>query len=227
MKLLIIEDDPEIVESISLAIQIRWPKSQVLSTHLGKRGIELAETEDADMIVLDLGLPDISGFEVLKQIRRFSSVPIVILTVKGEEADVVKGLEWGADDYIVKPCGQLELLARLNVRMRDRVNLAQEPPLSYGPLRFNPSTRQLTYGEKEINLTTIEAHIIQRLMRSTGRVVTHAALAEEVWGEDYPGAVVSLRTHIKGLRGKIEADPSHPKLIMTKAGVGYSLAKRS
>jgi two-component system KDP operon response regulator KdpE len=227
MKLLIIEDDPEIVESISLAIQIRWPKSQVLSTHLGKRGIELAESEDADMIVLDLGLPDISGFEVLKQIRRFSSVPIVILTVKGEEADVVKGLEWGADDYIVKPCGQLELLARLNVRMRDRVNLAQEPPLSYGPLRFNPSTRQLMYGEKEINLTTIEAHIIQRLMRSTGRVVTHAALAEEVWGEDYPGSVESLRVHIRRLREKIEDDPSRPQFILTKAGTGYFLAKVS
>lgn len=227
MKLLIIEDDPEIVESISLAIQIRWPKSQVLSTHLGKRGIELAESEDADMIVLDLGLPDISGFEVLKQIRRFSSVPIVILTVKGEEADVVKGLEWGADDYIVKPCGQLELLARLNVRMRDRVSLAQEPPLSYGPLRFNPSTRQLMYGEKEINLTTIEAHIIQRLMRSTGRVVTHAALAEEVWGEDYPGSVESLRVHIRRLREKIEDDPSRPQFILTKAGTGYFLAKAS
>lgn len=225
MKALIIEDDREIVESISLALQIRWPETRIVSTHLGKTGIELAESEAPDIIILDLGLPDISGFEVLKQVRSFSSVPIVILTVRSDEAAIVKGLEWGADDYISKPCGQLELLARIKARIRDKSPVAVEAPLSYGPLRFDPVTRQLVNQTKEIQLTAIEAHIIRLLMRNAGRVVTHSALADEVWGEDHPDAVESLRVHIRRLREKIEADPSHPQFIITKPGIGYQLAK--
>jgi two-component system KDP operon response regulator KdpE len=227
MRVLIVEDDPEIVESISLALQIRWPKAQITSTHLGKKGLEIAGTEDIDIIILDLGLPDMSGFEVLKEIRRFSSVPIIILTIKADEADIVKGLEWGADDYIVKPCGQLELLARINVRMRDKADFAGEPPLTFGPLRFNPSSRQLLVNDREVNLTAIEAHIVQRLMKNAGRVATHSILAEEVWGEDYPGSIESLRVHIRRLREKIEPDPSHPQIILTKAGTGYFLGRPS
>jgi len=162
---------------------------------------------------------------VLKQIRLFSAVPIVILTVKTEEPDIVKGLEWGADDYIAKPCGQLELLARVKARMRDKNHFAEELPLTLGSLSFNPLTRQLLYGKKEINLTAIEAHIIHHLMRMAGRVATYSSLAEDVWGDDYPGSVDSLRVHIRRLREKLEADPSHPQLLLTKAGIGYFLAK--
>ncbi len=225
MKALIIEDDPEIVESVSLAFRIRWPDAQLVSTHLGKKGIELAESEDPDIIILDLGLPDMNGFEVLRQIRFFSSVAIIILTVKADEASIVKGLEWGADDYVVKPCGQLELLARVKARIRDRNNFVDESPLSFGSLLFNPSTRQLLHGKREINITAIEAHIIHHLMRMGGRVATYPGLAEEVWGDDYPGTVDSLRVHIRRLREKLEADPSHPQLLLTKAGMGYFLAK--
>ncbi len=225
MKALIIEDDPEIVESVGLAFRILWPDAQLVSTHLGKKGIELAESEAHNIIILDLGLPDISGFEVLKQVRLFSAVPIIILTVKTEEPDIVKGLEWGADDYIVKPCGQLELLARVKARMRDKNHFAEDLPLTLGSLSFNPLTRQLLYGKKEINLTAIEAHIIHHLMRMGGRVATYSGLAEEVWGDDYPGSVDSLRVHIRRLREKLEADPSHPQLLLTKAGIGYFLAK--
>ncbi len=225
MKALIIEDDPEVVECVSLALQIRWPEAQLVSTHLGRKGIELVESEDPDVIILDLGLPDISGFEVLREVRFFSHVPIIILTVKEEEADTVRGLEWGADDYIVKPCGQLELLARIKARMRDKDRFAEEVPLTLGSLCFNPLTRQLLYGEKEINLTAIEAHIIHCLMRMGGRVATYSSLAEEVWGEDYPGSVDSLRFHIRRLREKLEADRSRPQLLLTKEGIGYFLAK--
>ena len=225
MKALIIEDDPEIVESISLAFQIHWPEARLVSTHMGKKGIELAESEDPDIIILDLGLPDMSGFEVLKQIRLFSSVPIIVLTGRAEEADIVKGLEWGADDYIVKPCGQLELWARIKARVRDKAHFAEASPISFGPLLFNPPTRQLLYGKKEINLTAIEAHIIHHLMRAGGDVASYSSLAEDVWGDDYPGSVDSLRVHIRRLREKLEADPSHPQLILTKAGIGYFLAK--
>jgi len=225
VKALIVEGNPEIVESISLAFQIRWPEAQLVSTYMGKKGIELAESEDPDIIVLDLELPDISGFEVLKQIRLFSSVPIIVLTARAEEADMVKGLEWGADDYVVKPCGQLEFLARVKARVRDKTHFAEESPLSFGPLLFNPPTRQLLYGKKEINLTGIEAHIIHHLMRAGGDVASYSSLVEQAWGEAYPGSVDSLRVHIRRLREKLEADPSHPQLVLSKPGIGYFLAK--
>jgi DNA-binding response OmpR family regulator len=118
MKILIIEDDRAIVELISLSFQVGWPEAELISSHLGKEGIELVESRCPDIVILDLGLPDISGFEVLRGLRRFTAVPIVILTVRSEEADVVKALEWGADEYIIKPFRQLELLARIKSLMR-------------------------------------------------------------------------------------------------------------
>jgi len=225
MKVLIIEDDQGIVESISLALNIRWPDVKIVSTHLGNTGIELVESESPDLVILDLGLPDISGFEVLKQVRLFSSVPIIILTVRPDEADIVKGLEWGADDYIVKPCGQLELLARVKVRLRDKDRLADQSAISYGCLRFEPSSRQLMRGEKEIKLTAIESQIIHLLMKNAGRVATYHSITEEIWGEDYPGSVESLRVHIRRIREKMEVDPGNPRYIVTKASIGYSLSK--
>lgn len=225
MKVLVIEDDKDIVEAISLAFQIRWPEAKLVSTHLGEKGIELVETESPDIVILDLGLPDISGFEVLKRIRLFSSIPIIILTVRSEEADIVKGLEWGADDYIVKPFRQLELLSRVQVQLRKQGTVGEEKPLMCGRLRFDPATRQLHYGEKEVNLTATESQIIYQLMKNAGRVVSHADVAEGVWGGDYPGAVDSLKVHIRRLREKLESDPSHPQLIVTKTGVGYSLTR--
>ncbi len=225
MKVLLIEDDENIVETISLALQMRWPQAKLVSTHLGERGIELVESETPDIVILDLGLPDISGFEVLKRVRLFSSLPIIILTVKSEEADIVKGLEWGADDYMVKPFRQLELLARLKTLTRRQGVPGATTQLVCGPLRFDPSTRELFYADREISLTSTEGHILHHLMKNAGHVVTHSSLAEAVWGENYEGATNSLRVHIRRLREKLEADPAHPKFIRTKAGVGYYLAK--
>ena len=224
-KVLLIEDDEKIVSSISVAFRMRWPEAELLSTGLGEEGTDLVETEDPDLVILDLGLPDIDGFDVLRQIRLFSSVPIVILTVKSEEEDMVKGLDWGADDYIVKPFRQLELLARLKSQLRKHAPFDEEAPITVGSLRLNPSTFQLTYGSKEISLTLVEGRIMQHLMINAGHVVTHARLVEAVWEEDYPGAVESLRVYIRHLREKLEPDPSNPKLILTKVGIGYMLSK--
>jgi len=225
MKVLIIEDDQAIVEAISLALQLSWPESKLVSTHSGERGIELVESENPDVVILDLGLPDISGFEVLKQVRLFSTVPILILTVRSDEVDIVKGLEWGADDYVVKPFRQMELLSRIKLVTRRRVPLVEEAPLVCGKLRFDPGTWQLFYGEKEINLTPTEGSIISHLMKNAGRVVTHSSLAETLWGVDYPDAADTLRVHIRRLRTKLEVDPSNPQIILTKAGIGYLLAQ--
>lgn len=224
MKILLIEDDKEIIDAISLAFQIRWPEAKVVSTRLGEKGVELVESEAPDIVILDLGLPDTSGFEVLRQIRLFSHVPTIILTVRQDEADIVKGLEWGADDYITKPFRQLEFLARVKALIR-RQSPEEEESLVCGPLRLDVTSGQLYYDRKEIVLTVTESHILGHLMKNAGRVVTHSSLAEAVWGDDYPGAADSLKVHIRRLREKIEADPSHPQLILTRTGVGYFLAK--
>ena len=223
-KVLIIEDDDTIVNLIQMAFQMRWPEAQLISASLGEEGLDLVEEEKPDLVILDLGLPDMDGYDVLRQIRLFSSVPVVILTVRGEEDDIIRGLEWGADDYVVKPFRQLELLSRLKVQLRRQISPDQEAPVICGPLRLDPSTFQLIYGGKEISLTLIEGRIMLHLMQNAGRVVSHSKLAEAVWGEDQPGATDSLRVYIRHLREKLEADPGNPKLILTKVGVGYILA---
>lgn len=224
-KVLIIEDDLEIIDSISLGFQMDWPEAKLISARLGEDGIDMVETEDPEVVILDLGLPDISGFEVLRRIRLFSAVPVIVLTVKSGEADITRGLEWGADDYLTKPFRQKELLARLKVQLRRQTSPDEEAPIVCGSLRLDPSTYQLTYGSREISLTIIEGRIMQHLMRNAGHVATHARLAEAVWGEDYPGALDSLRVYIRYLREKLEANPSSPKLILTKPGIGYLLTK--
>ncbi|MBM4448019.1 MAG: response regulator transcription factor [Chloroflexi bacterium] len=225
MKILIIEDDQAIVEAISLTLQLNWPDAELFYTHLGEKGIELLQSKAPDVIILDLGLPDISGFEVLKRIRLISDVPILILTVRSDEVDIVRGLEWGADDYVIKPFRQMELLSRIKLVTRRRVPAAEGALLVCGQLKFDPATGQLFYGEQEISLTPTEASIMHHLMKNAGRVVTHTALAVAVWGMDYPDAADSLRVHIRRLRTKLEADPSDPRIVLTRAGVGYLLAR--
>jgi two-component system KDP operon response regulator KdpE len=222
---LVIEDDPEIVEAISLAFKKDWPEAALVSSTMGEHGIEMVETQDPDIVILDLGLPDIDGFEALRQIRLFSSVPIVVLTVRDSEDSVAKALDWGAQDYIPKPFRTRELLARMKAQLRGQHVTDEEIPIVCGILRYDPTTAQLRHGEREVGLTLIEGRIIQCLMKNAGQVVTRAHLAEAVWGDEYDGVAVSLRSHILRLRKKLEKDPGNPKIILTKSGIGYSLAK--
>jgi len=224
-KVLVIEDDQEIVDSISLAFGKDWPEAALISTRMGEEGIELVETQEPDIVILDLGLPDIDGLEVLRSIRLFSAVPVVVLTVRGEERDVTRGLDCGANDYITKPFRKMELLSRLKAQLRKQTQSDEEAPIVCGTLRLDPSIYQLTYGTREISLTVVEGRILEHLMRNAGHVTTYSRLTEAVWGEDYPGAIESLRVYIGYLRAKLETDPKKPKLIRTKAGVGYSLIK--
>jgi len=225
-KVLIIEDNPQIVNAISLALEAEWPHAALLSTRMGEEGIDLVGTEHPDVVILDLGLPDKDGLDVLQEIRLFSSVPILILTVRQEEQDITRALSMGANDYVTKPFKMKELLARVKVQLRRQTPSGEDSPVVYGPLRLDPSTFELTYGPREISLTVVEGHILRQLMLNAGRVVTYARLAEAVWGdEDYPGAVVTLRTYIRQLRQKLQPSPSDAKLILTKPSVGYSLVK--
>jgi two-component system KDP operon response regulator KdpE len=138
---------------------------------------------------------------------------------------VTRGLDCGANDYITKPFRKLELLSRLKAQIRKQAHPDEEAPIVCGTLRLDPSTYQLTYGTREISLTVVEGRILEHLMRNAGHVTTYSRLTEAVWGEDYPGAIESLRVYIGYLRAKLETDPKKPKLIRTKAGVGYSLIK--
>lgn len=224
-KMLIIEDSEDVVEAISLALQIRWPQLEIISTGKGEEGLELTVNESPDMVILDLGLIDISGFEVLKRIRLFSNIPIIILTVRGDEADIIKGLELGADEYIVKPFRQLELLARIKAIARRLYATEGERPIVRGQFYFDPSSRIVKSDGRQVVLTYTESTILLKLMQNIGIVVTHSKLAEDIWGNSYPGVAASIKVYIRRLRKKIESDPSHPKLILTKPGLGYLFAR--
>lgn len=227
LKILIIEDNQDIVEAIAVGFQIRWPEVKLLSTHLGEKGVDMVEADSPDVVILDLGLPDISGFEVLRRIRLFSDALIIILTVRAEEPDIMKGLEWGADDYMVKPFSHLELLARVRALLRRHKANRGDPPLAWGQLRLDTGTRHLVVGDREMTLTRTESIILHQLMKNAGQVVSHSTLAEAAWREYTDFAAASLRVYVRRLRKRIEANPNHPRLLRTKAGVGYYLANPS
>jgi two-component system KDP operon response regulator KdpE len=229
MKILVIDDDEKIIEFIALILNLGWPEAKLVSTTLGEKGIQLVDTESPNIVILDLGLPDINGFEVLKQIRQFSSVPIIVLTVSDEESDIVKALEWGANEYVVKPFRQMELLARLKslVRKHDATPLEQnKPEYKIGLWNFDSQKHILkNNAQKTIYLTRTESTILQHLVRNIGKVVTIQSLTNELWDEYYPGAIEAIRVYIRRLRKKIETEPGAPQVILTEPGIGYVIKK--
>ncbi len=223
MKAVLIEDDKELSETLRLSLKIRWPEGVIFVAREGKQGLDCVRKENPDVVVLDIGLPDISGYEVLKQIRAFSSVPVIILTVRNEESDIIRGLELGADDYQVKPFRPLELLSRIQVQLRRVGSSSSEKPLTCGTLHFRPVMRILYSDGREISLTRTESIILAELMNRPGATVTYSRLADAVWGNEYPESTESLRVYIMRLRDKIEENPKDPRIIHTKQGVGYYL----
>ncbi len=224
MKVLIVEDAPEIIESISLCFELRWPGVKVVSTAEGGKGITMAETESPDVIILDLGLPDMDGFEVLKEVRSFSNMPIIIVTVRGDEMDRVRGLELGADDYITKPFSHMELLARIKAVLRRTImpELKADEKSFYSPrLTIDFATRTVTVNDHPVRLTTTEYSLLHYLVLNEGAVLTHRALLRKVWGEEYTDSPEYLKVYIQRLRNKLEEDPSNPQLLISERGLGY------
>jgi len=224
LKVLIVEDAPDIVETISLCFELRWPRVKVISTPEGSKGLTLAETESPDVIILDLGLPDMDGLGVLKDIRSFSNVPIIIVTVRGDEMDRVRGLELGADDYVTKPFSHIELLARIKAVLR-RTRL---PELQAGGKLFQSpgltidfTTRTVTVNGQPVRLTSTEYNLLHYLVLNEGATLTHRALLEKVWGEEYTNSPEYLKVYIQRLRNKLEKDPGDPQLLISERGVGY------
>ena len=207
---------------------LRWPEIKLISTPEGGKGLTLAETESPDVIILDLGLPDMDGLEVLKSIRSFSNVPIIIVTVRGDEIDKIRGLELGADDYITKPFSHLELLARVQAVLR-RAHVGEfkveEKPFSSPGLSIDFASRTVTVRGQIVSLTPTEYELFHYLVLNEGNVLTHRALLEKVWGEEYTDAPEYLKVYIQRLRNKLEVDPANPQLLLSERGVGYKFVK--
>ncbi|ADJ26186.1 two component transcriptional regulator, winged helix family [Dehalogenimonas lykanthroporepellens BL-DC-9] len=224
MKVLIIEDDRTIVDYLELAFNMNMPDAELFTARFGKEGVSLAQAENPEVVILDLGLPDMDGFEVLKSIRQSSQVLIMVLTARGDEQDIVKGLEWGADDYVVKPFRQMELLARVRTLLRRQAAASEPPVISFSGFTLDTARNVLQCADNgELELTRTEGLIMSQLMRNKGNVVSHDRLAEIIWGENYPGAVNALRVYIGRLRRKLEESKTPCPAIMSKPGLGYYL----
>ena len=223
MRILIVEDEVRLAEA--LAQIMAEQKYQVDQVHNGADGLDYALTAQYDVIVLDVMLPKLSGFEVCQSIREFSSVPVVMLTAKGEDMDKILGLEYGADDYITKPFNILEVKARIKAIMRragsDHEEKDKAKNIQVGDLRMDCEGRRVFIADKEINLTAKEFDVLELLVFNPNKVYSRENLLNIVWGYEYPGDVRTVDVHIRRLREKIETNPSEPKYVHTKWGVGY------
>ena len=191
----------------------------------GEEALNRAKANSYDMILLDVMLPKMDGFEVCQAIREFSDVPIVMLTAKGDDMDKILGLEYGADDYITKPFNILEVKARIKAIMRrtspERAPQVQSSVIEKGDIKLDCDSRRLFINDNEINLTAREFELLEILIKNENKVYSRESLLKIVWGEDYPGDVRTVDVHVRRLREKIEANPSEPKYVHTKWGVGY------
>ncbi len=221
MKALIIEDNADVVEAISLCLQIRWPEVAISTSALGLNGVEMVKSLSFDIIILDLNLPDTDGLEVLRQIRSFSNIPIIIVTVRGNEDDQAKGLEMGADDYIVKPFRPRDLVARVNsVLRRSRVSEAAAEPQSVtrGKLTLRLADSEAQLGEETVKLTPNEFKLLYVLMNNAEHTLSNEAILQEVWGKHAETTDV-VRTYVRRLRDKLKDKP--PQIILNERGGGY------
>ncbi|MFC1941277.1 response regulator transcription factor [Chloroflexota bacterium] len=228
MKVVVVDDSPEIIEVVSLCFQLRWSSATVLSAATGEKGLELIEAENPEVVILDIGLPDMDGFQVLRELRRFSEVPVIILTVKGNETDVAKGLELGADDYITKPFSHIELIARVQAVLRRVQGLpvtSEERPFVSDNLSVDFASNEVNVGGKPVKLTSTESKLLHILIRNEGRLITHESLLTKIWGDRYIDARDLLRVHIQHLRQKLEDSVESPSIIVTEHGMGYKFVR--
>lgn len=227
MKVLVVDDEPDMLKIITWSLNFQEPDWEVLTASDGKQALELAVQENPDVVLLDVGMPEMDGFEVLREMRRFSDVPVIMVTVREDEVDKVRGLELGADDYITKPFGHLELLARIRAVLRRAQSwpLAYEEPFACDDLRVDFAAREVTMAGKPVPLTNTEYNLLYHLVRNAGHILTHDMLLSRVWGREYVDEIDYLRVYIGRLRSKLEPDPARPRFILTERGVGYRFRK--
>ena len=226
MKILVIEDDPIISETVTICFNLRWPEAEIITTDSGEQGLKLATASTPDVIILDVGLPGMDGYETLRRLRSITEAPAIMLTAKDGEVAKVKGLEYGADDYITKPFSHIELLARVRAVLRRTV--ASTPEQSRGSYMSEPAglvidldSRTVHRHGQLVSLAPLEYSLLYHLTSNEGRVMTHSVLLAKVWGQEYVEEVDYLKVYIRRLRTKLGDDPQNPELIHTERGVGY------
>lgn len=223
-KVLVVDDEKLIVKGIRFSLE--QDGMEVDCAYDGEEAIQKIKDNEYDIVLLDIMLPRLNGFEVCQQVREFSAVPIVMLTAKGEDMDKILGLEYGADDYITKPFNILEVKARIKAIMRRTMPRNKETAkfLESGDMRLDCEGRRVYVEDREINLTAKEFEVLELLIKNPNKVYSRESLLKIIWGAGYPGDVRTVDVHIRRLREKVETNPSEPKYVHTKWGVGYYFA---
>jgi two-component system KDP operon response regulator KdpE len=221
---LVIEDEPQMRRFIRASLSSHG--YQVCEAASGAEALSLATSRNPEVILMDLGLPDIDGIDLTRRLREWSRVPVIVISARGREADKVSALDAGADDYLTKPFGVDELLARIRVALRHAraTQPHDETPREFGALHIDLARREVRVAGDVIHLTPTEYKMLALLARNAGRVLTHRQIIREVWGPSYAGQNHHVRVHMAELRKKIETDPARPSLILTEPGVGYRLS---
>lgn len=218
---IIIEDERQIRRFLRSALEAE--DFRVFEAETAREGLTEAGTRKPDLVILDLGLPDRDGVEVIRDLRGWTRVPILVLSARSDEHDKVLALDAGADDYLVKPFGTAELLARVRVALRHRSSEQEEPIFLLGDVRIDFTHRRVWRGDAEVHLTPLEYRLLTVLIRNAGKVLTHRQLLLDVWGPSYVEHNHYLRIYMAQLRQKLEADPARPRYLLTETGVGYRL----
>jgi two-component system KDP operon response regulator KdpE len=221
LRILVIDDERPIRRLLKTALTAHGYIISEAST--GQEGLAAIAQDHPDLVILDLGLPDIDGVEVTSRVREWTNIPIIILSVRENETDKIKALDMGADDYLTKPFGIGELVARIRVCLRRSIQPNTEPIFQLGAIKVDFVRRLVTVNNVEILLTPTEYELFRILVQNAGRVITHRQLLRQVWGAGYEAETHILRVNISNLRRKIEPDPAQPRYILTEPGVGYRL----
>jgi two-component system KDP operon response regulator KdpE len=222
---LVVDDEPQIVRGLKVILRKAGYEVQTAGTKA--EALDAVSVRPPDAMVLDLVLPDGSGVEVCEEVRRWSGLPIIVLSAVGDERQKVRALDVGADDYVTKPFGAEELLARLRAALRRSADATGEPAIVGGDLEIDLAGQRVRVSDEDVHLTPIEFSLLAALARHRGKLVTHRQLLQEVWGPGYGDETHYLRVHVAHIRGKLEPDASRPRYVLTDPGVGYRLADPS
>jgi len=220
-RVLVVDDEPAIRRFLRVSLSAHG--YVVFEADNGQAALSAIVADRPDLIILDLGLPDLDGVEVTRLLREWTHIPIIILSVRGQETDKIAALDAGADDYLTKPFGAGELLARMRVALRRAGQSGTEPVFTSGDLTVDLARRMVTVADREVQLTPTEYDLLRVLVTYAGKVLTHRQLLREVWGMGYEQEMHMLRVNVSNLRRKIEPDPARPRYILTEPGVGYRL----
>ena len=224
-KILIIDDEPQIRRLLKITLEAnQFRVSEAENSHEGLLAVTMNQP---DVVLLDLGLPDLDGLATLRKLREWSAVPVIVLTVQDDERVKIEALDHGADDYVTKPFNTGELLARIRVALRHSVKIGDSPVITAGNIWIDLNARVVKVNGEEIKLTAIEYSLLALFMRNSGKVLTHSHICREIWGNPYADNAQVLRVHITQLRKKIEQNPSIPVLLITEPAVGYRLRTES